>query len=69
MVAQDFFLILHLLLFAYWLGGDIGVYYSSGMVVNPKLGIEARRIAGKIMMNIDLVPRICLSLMLTVGGF
>ncbi len=68
MSVQDITLILHLLLFAYWLGGDIGVFYSSGFAINSKHSLEARQIAGKIMINLDLVPRLCLSLMLTVGG-
>jgi hypothetical protein len=65
---HDLLLILHLLLFCYWLGGDIGVFYSSGFAADPKLGIEARMTAAKIMLNLDIVPRICAALMLTVGG-
>ena len=68
MSGQDIALLLHLLLFAYWLGGDIGVFYSSGFAVNRKLSRGARQAAGTIMMNLDLIPRLCLSLMLTVGG-
>jgi hypothetical protein len=68
MVAADLFTLLHLLLFCYWLGGDIGVFYSSGFVVDGSLGRERRLMAAKIMLAIDLVPRICMSLMLTVGG-
>jgi hypothetical protein len=68
MNAHDFFLIVHLLLFCYWLGGDMGVFYSSGFVINPKLTPPARMTAAKIMVNLDLVPRICMALMLTVGG-
>jgi hypothetical protein len=68
MSGQDIALILHLLLFAYWLGGDIGVFYSSGFAINKNLSRGARQAAGTIMMNLDLIPRLCLSLMLTVGG-
>jgi len=68
MSGEDIALLLHLLLFAYWLGGDIGVFYSSGFAINPKLSRGARQAAGTIMMNLDLIPRLCLSLMLTVGG-
>jgi len=68
MSGQDIALLMHLLLFAYWLGGDIGVFYSSGFAVNRKLSRGARQAAGTIMMNLDLIPRLCLSLMLTVGG-
>jgi len=68
MSTYEFFILLHLVLFVYWLGGDIGVFYSSKFVVNPNLSKESRLVAAKIMFNIDLVPRICMSLMLTVGG-
>jgi len=68
MSGEDIALLLHLLLFAYWLGGDIGVFYSSGFAINPKLSRGARQAASTIMMNLDLIPRLCLSLMLTVGG-
>ncbi len=66
--TQDLLLILHLLLFCYWLGGDIGVFYSSGFAADPRLGIEARMTAARIMLALDLVPRLCAAVMLTVGG-
>ena len=68
MSLYDLLIIFHLLLFVYWLGGDMGVFYSSGMVVDPKLPIPARVTAAKIMIDLDFVPRICMALMLTVGG-
>jgi len=49
-------------------GGDLGVFYSSGMVIDPKLSNSARTTAAKIMIDLDFVPRICMTLMLTVGG-
>ncbi len=67
--VHELFIILHLLLFVYWLGGDLGVYYSSNFVINPKLSNETRLNAAKIMLDLDLVPRVCMTLMLTVGGF
>jgi hypothetical protein len=68
MNLHDLFLILHLVLFCYWLGGDIGVFYSSGFAADPKLSIEARMTAARIMLALDLVPRLCGAVMLTVGG-
>lgn len=68
MGAYELLLLAHLLLFAYWLGGDVGVFYSSGFVVDGSRSREARLMAGKIMLACDLIPRICMSLMLTVGG-
>ncbi len=57
----------HLLLFVYWLGGDLGVFYSSRFVTNAKLGTEARATAAHIMLAVDLAPRICMILILPVG--
>ena len=59
---------LHILLFVYWLGGDAGVFYSSGFVTNTKLTKDQRMTAFKIFVTLDMLPRYCLALMLTVGG-
>jgi len=59
---------LHLLLFVYWLGGDAGVFYSSRFVINPGLSRDARMTAAKIFVDLDMIPRYCMALMLTVGG-
>lgn len=68
MNPQELLTLIHVILFAYWLGGDIGVFYSSGLVVDDRLSRESRLTAARIMLAVDLVPRICMSLMLTVGG-
>jgi len=59
---------LHILLFVYWLGGDAGVFYSSKFVTNTTLSRDARLAAFKIFINLDMLPRYCLALTLTVGG-
>lgn len=66
--AHELVLFAHQLLFVYWIGPDIGVYYLSGRVTNPELPAEQRLAAARTMATVDLVPRICLALMLTVGG-
>ncbi|ABG42328.1 hypothetical protein Patl_3828 [Paraglaciecola sp. T6c] len=68
MTPYDIALLIHILLFCYWLGGDVGVFYSSQFVVDSKLSRETRLTAAKIMLGCDLIPKICMSLMLTVGG-
>lgn len=68
MSAEHLLTLIHLLLFCYWLGGDIGVFYSSGFVVDGERSRDQRLMAAKIMLALDLVPRICMSLMITVGG-
>jgi hypothetical protein len=60
-------IVLHLILFAYWLGADIGVFYASRFVTRPDLSIQARSIVLKIMDVVDMAPRICLVLILPSG--
>jgi hypothetical protein len=67
-VVHQIMVIIHVLLFVYWLGGDLGVFYASKFVVKPDISPEARAISAKIMLDLDQIPRICMSLMLTVGG-
>ena len=66
--AHTLALTAHLLLFAWWLGGDLGVFYSSGRVVDASQPRAARLMAGRMMLALDVVPRICMSLMLTVSA-
>ncbi|MCY4157618.1 MAG: hypothetical protein OXF66_09375 [Gammaproteobacteria bacterium] len=67
-LGHTVWLIVHLVLFAYWLGGDLGVFYSTRMILNRSHSAPQRFMASRIMLWIDLMPRLCLSLMLTVGG-
>lgn len=59
--------LLHLVGFAYWLGGDLGVFTSSYIVVNDKLSPEVRISAAKLLFALDQAPRICMTLMLPLG--
>ncbi len=54
--------VLHIVLFVYWLGGDLGVYYSSRFIIKPELQPETRAIAAKIMVGCDMAPRFSLIL-------
>ncbi|MFK7957697.1 MAG: hypothetical protein AB8B96_16475 [Lysobacterales bacterium] len=62
-----FLKLLHILLFVYWLGGDLGVFYSSKYIADASRGVEARRTAADIMLFVDQAPRICMALMLPTG--
>jgi hypothetical protein len=71
--ARDVFtynlvLFMHQLLFVFWLGPDIGVYMWSTKATNPELSPAQRVSAGRIMRSIEIIPQVCMSLMLTVGG-
>lgn len=63
----DVALLLHILLLTYWLGADLGVFYSSRYVMKPTVGPEARAVALKIMAWLDVAPRLCLVLFLPSG--
>lgn len=67
-LAYTLVLFMHQLLFVFWLGPDIGVYMWSTKVTNTELSPAQRVAAGRIMEVIELLPRVCMSLMLTVGG-
>jgi hypothetical protein len=54
------FVLLHLLVFAYWLGGDLGAFYASGLVVDPDRTPQARAAAAHILMTVDMAPRMAL---------
>jgi hypothetical protein len=61
-------LFLHQILFVFWLGPDIGIYMWSTKATNPELTPAQRVAAGRIMRAIDIIPKACMSLMLTFGG-
>ena len=63
----DVAVLFHVLLLTYWLGADLGVFYSSRYVMKADLGTEARATALKIMAWLDVSPRLCLVLFLPSG--
>ncbi|MDJ0700717.1 MAG: hypothetical protein QNJ07_12745 [Woeseiaceae bacterium] len=58
---------LHVVGFAYWLGADLGVFYTSYYVVDEKLSDEVRLASAKILFALDQAPRICMTMMLPLG--
>jgi hypothetical protein len=64
---MGWWILLHIVLFVFWLGGDLGVFYSSRFVLRPDLPPVARNTALKIMSGLDLGPKICLVLFLPSG--
>ena len=58
---------LHVLAFVYWLGGDLGVFYTSFYASNRRLSPETRVTVIRILFALDMAPRICMTLMLAIG--
>lgn len=63
-VILDF---LHVLLFAYWLGPDWGVFVCGRRVANPELSREERLRFLKASVAIDIFPRSAIVLIIAVG--
>lgn len=59
--------LLHVLAFVYWLGGDLGTFFSSRFVVDPKLSPAQRATALKIMLGCDQGPKLCMPLIFALG--
>ena len=59
---------LHVIGFAYWLGGDLGVFTSSYIVTNDKLSDDVRVTTTKLLFALDQAPRICMTMMLPLGA-
>lgn len=58
---------LHILIPIYWLGGDLGAFYGSTFMTDPKRSVAERMMALKILNNIDMAPRTALILALPTG--
>lgn len=55
------------MMFAYWLGADLGVFLAGGVMSRPGLPVAERNRVRNLLMDIDLAPRIALIVMLPVG--
>ncbi|MEO0574806.1 MAG: hypothetical protein AAF004_05035 [Pseudomonadota bacterium] len=58
---------LHIVGLAYWLGGDLGVFYSSYIVANRDASPAVRVSAAKTLFALDQAPRVCMTMMLPLG--
>ena len=67
MSAHEFWVLVHVLLLVYWLGTDLGVFYSARYVLKPDLPLATRGTVARILLALDLSPRVCLVLTLPVG--
>jgi len=59
--------LLHVLIPIYWLGGDLGAFYGSTFMVDPRRSVPERMMALTILNNIDMAPRTALILAFPTG--
>lgn len=67
MLIEPLVTLLHLLIFVYWLGGDLGAFYSSTILTDSKCSAPQRATALRILMAVDMAPRTALILALPTG--
>ena len=67
MADQALFALLHVLVFVYWLGGDLGAFYTSRFLIRPDVSADRRLMAAKIVGDVDMAPRTALILTLPTG--
>lgn len=58
---------IHVMLLVYWLGGDLGVFLLAKAAKRSDLSFAERAFALKMAVQIDLIPRLCFTLMFPVG--
>ncbi|MFN9730288.1 MAG: hypothetical protein ACK59M_07470 [Pseudomonadota bacterium] len=59
--------VVHILAAGYWLGTDLAVYYTAGIIADRKAPAAVRLWAGRAMLLLDMVPRTCLIVTFAVG--
>lgn len=59
--------LLHLLVFVYWLGGDLGAFYLSRVIGDPTRPASVRIAAAQALGDLDMAPRTALILALPTG--
>lgn len=67
MTAREALVLAHILLLVYWLGADLGQFVLSFPVRQASLPVQTRAVLARMMVALDLGPRVCLVMMLPVG--
>jgi hypothetical protein len=68
LTAHEFTRYLHVVLLVFWLGPDVGIMVAGAYATNAGLNPAQRAGAARMMQYYEIMPRVCMSLMLTVGG-
>ncbi|MGI9342617.1 MAG: hypothetical protein ACR2QV_07185 [Gammaproteobacteria bacterium] len=67
MTTYTLLLYLHLLLFVYWLGADVGVFALALAIKRPDRTPEQRELLMRLSLTIDMVPRVAMIAVSPVG--
>lgn len=64
---QDVLIFVHVLLFGYWLGSDLGVFFCDSQLTREDLSLDERLRVRDIRRKVDMAPRTCAPLILPIG--
>lgn len=65
--AVDAWTFVHILLFVYWLGADLGVFLAAQAAKRPTLACAQRTMALQLALKIDIAPRLAFAVMFPSG--
>lgn len=66
-MTDPIWLLLHILVLVYWLGGDLGAFYASSLLVQDDRPAAGRLTAANILLNVDMAPRTAMILAFPTG--
>lgn len=66
--GHDLLRYLHVVLLVFWLGPDVAIVIAGSYAANTGLNAAQRAGAARMAEYYSIMPRVCMSLMLTVGG-
>jgi len=66
-MADPIWILLHILVLVYWLGGDLGAFYASSLLVQDERPAAGRLAAAQILLNVDMAPRSAMILAFPTG--
>lgn len=62
-----FFIFIHVLLMAFWLGADMGTYYSAQLILNREYSPPQRAVLARVLQGVDIFPRLAMTLIVPTG--
>ncbi len=67
MIDHGIWVFIHVMLLVYWLGGDLGVFVLARAAKRADLSFAERAFALKMAVKIDVIPRLCFTVMFPIG--
>ena len=62
-----FWVFLHILVMAFWIGADMGAYYAALLFVRTEYSPETRATLARVMQGVDMFPRLAMVLIIPTG--